>query len=188
MADMYTKQRRDHTSRARAATDFDGPMELQRTGSLPRSPNTRSLYQRSRGAIDSVAVKPSPLTKAAVASRTNRIPRKPPATDVFSDGNEENITPLDMEVDLLRKQSLQDKQKVSAEYIPRLQLHRAEPCHQYVEDTGALRKEVDTLRKALQNSESQLKATKEKLAHHNEDRDAEMNAFMNASDNYLMMW
>lgn len=97
----------------RSAAEFDGSKELQRTGSLPRSPNTRSLYQRSRGVVESVSAKPSPLTKAAVASRTNRIPRKAPAADVFSDEDVENITPLNMEVDLLRKQSIQDKQKVS---------------------------------------------------------------------------
>lgn len=52
------------------------------------------------------------MTKAAVASRTNRIPRKQPLADPFIGENDENITPLNMEVDLLRKQSIQDKQKV----------------------------------------------------------------------------
>lgn len=58
-------------------------------------------------------MKPSPLTKAAVSSRANCIPRKTPAAELVLDEDVENITPLDMEVDLLRKQSIQEKQKVS---------------------------------------------------------------------------
>lgn len=63
--------------------------------------------------VESASVKPSPLTKAAVSSRANRIPRKTPAAELVLDEDVENITPLDMEVDLLRKQSIQEKQKVS---------------------------------------------------------------------------
>jgi hypothetical protein len=92
-ADRYSDQSRragkkeDHTSKARAAAELGVGKDLHRAGSLPRSPNTRSLYQRSR---DSSLSKPSPLVKSTVVGQKSRLPRKAPPSDLslYDDENQ----------------------------------------------------------------------------------------------------
>ena len=88
---------------ARSAAHKDYSTDLQRTGSLPRSPHTRSLYQQSRPAGSEAATPITQLPSSAVKGpASSRLPRKP--APAGSD--------IEMELSLVRKQSIAERATV----------------------------------------------------------------------------
>ena len=132
---------------ARSAAGKDYTTDLQRTGSLPRSPHTRSLYQQSRptGVEDTT---PTRLPSSAVKGPSStRIPRKPAPTN----GD------IEMELSLVRKQSIAERATVST-----LRYYRAaRSVADYAECRSMQPKGLPT-RRRLSTSDSSCERAKKK--------------------------
>lgn len=89
--------------------------ELQRVGSLPRSPKTRSLYQQGRPLTSSASLSSLAGTSGATPSRFHRKPAPP----VIENGAEEpSRSDTEMQVDLVRRQSQAEIRKVRRPRLP----------------------------------------------------------------------